>query len=436
MSKQFRDWTPEQILMLPPSVQDWVPAGHLVHFVLHIVREELDLKPILKKYDEERGYPPFHPKMMVALLLYAYSQGIYSSRRIAKACRERMDFIALLAMQCPDFRTISLFRLRHLEELKGLFGQVLKLCRKAGLATLGHVAVDGTKMRANASKKKSMRYGEMENREQELKRAIDEWFDKAAAIDKEEDGLYGEDRQGDEMPEWVKDKQQRLERIRQAKAELEAEAKAAAEGPRDPSRTRHDAKPTGKPNKKAQRNFTDPESQIMKSADGFMQAYNCQAAVDADNQIIVAQHIATNGSDTHELGSLLKEIRLHGHGQAKEISADSAYCSEYNLKQLRRRHIRGYVASRWQKDSRHNQSDRKPPTTVGKYVRQMWQRLRRGGHRSRYRLRKQVVEPVFGHIKQARGFRQFLLRGKNKVSAEWSLLCTVHNLLKLAAAQC
>src|SRR4029453_6953094 len=131
----------------------------------------------------------------------------------------------------------------------------------------------------------------------------------------------------------------------------------------------HDAKPTGKPNKKAQRNFTDPESQIMKSADGFMQAYNCQAAVDADNQIIVAQHIATNGSDTHELGSVLKEIRRHGHGQAKEISADSAYCSEYNLKQLRRRHIRGYVASRWQKDSRHNQSDRKPPTTVGKYVR-------------------------------------------------------------------
>src|SRR5262245_23472224 len=144
MSKQFQDWTPEQILMLPPSVQDWVPAGHLVHFVLHIVGDELDLKPILKKYDEERGYPPFHPKMMVALLLYAYSQGIYSSRRIAKACRERMDFIALLAMQCPDFRTISLFRLRHLEELKGLFGQVLKLCRKAGLAKLGHVAVDGT----------------------------------------------------------------------------------------------------------------------------------------------------------------------------------------------------------------------------------------------------------------------------------------------------
>ena len=276
----------------------------------------------------------------------------------------------------------------------------------------------------------------MENREQELKRAIDEWFDKAAAIDKEEDGLYGEDQQGDEMPEWVKDKQQRLERIRQAKAELEAEAKAAAEGPRDPSRTRHDAKPTGKPNKKAQRNFTDPESQIMKSADGFMQAYNCQAAVDADNQIIVAQHIATNGSDTHELEFLLKDIRLHGHGQAKEISADSAYSSEFNLKQLRRRHIRGYVASRWQKDSRQNPSDRKPPTTVGKYVRQMWQRLRRGGHRSRYRLRKQVVEPVFGHIKQARGFRQFLLRGKNKVSAEWSLLCTVHNLLKLAAARC
>jgi hypothetical protein len=237
------------------------------------------------------------------------------------------------------------------------------------------------------------------------------------------------------MPDWVQDKPQRLEGIRRAKAELEAEAKAAAAGPPDPSRTRHEAKATGKPQAKAQRNFTDAESPIMKSADGFIPADNGQAAVDSDNQIIVAQHIASNGSDTQELGVVRNEIRRHGGGQAQEISADSADCSESNWKQLSRRRIRGYVASRWQKDSRHNQSDRKPPPTVGQYVRPMWQRLRRGGHRSRYRLRQPVVEPVFGQIKQARGFRQFLFRGEHKVSGEWRL-CSVHNLLKLAAARC
>jgi transposase len=432
MAKTFREWAPEQMLLMPPAIQDWIRPGHLVHFIVAIVRGELDLRPILSGYQEERGYPPFHPMMMVSVLLYAYSQGIYSSRRIAGACRERIDFMVLTGRQEPDFRTINLFRLRHLESLKGLFSQVLKLCRKAGLVSLGHVAVDGTKMRANASKSKSMSYGEMEKREKQLQASVAEWFDKAAQADEEEDRFYG-DRE-DEVPDWEKDNQKKLERIRQAKAELEAEAKAEAEAAPDPTRTRHEAKPTGIPKKTAQWNFTDPDSEIMKSKDGFMQAYNCQAAVDADNQIIVAQHIGENGSDTHEFVPLLKEIQLHNGQQAKEISGDSAYSCEHNLKQLRRRRIRGYVANRWQKDSRGHESDRKPPARVGKYARQMWQRLRRGGHRSRYRLRKQVVEPVFGHIKQARGFRQFLLRGKNKVSAEWSLLCTVHNLLKLAAA--
>ena len=202
--------TPEQNMLLPPSVLDFIPAGHLVHFVLNLLREQLDLSAILVRYQEARGYPPFHPVMMVGLLLYSYSQGIYSSRRIAKACQERIDFMALSGMQRPDFRTISLFRLRHLEELKGLFGQVLRLCRKAGLVKLGHVALDGTKMRANASKNESMSYGAMKRKEEELKAEIDSWFERAAGIDHEEDELYGVDKTGDELPEWVTDKQKRL----------------------------------------------------------------------------------------------------------------------------------------------------------------------------------------------------------------------------------
>jgi len=433
MAKTFREWTPEQSTMFPASVLDYVPPGHVVHFVLNVVREQLDLKTILDKYEEERGYPPFHPVMMVGLLLYSNTQGIYSSRRIARACQERVDFMAMTGMQKPDFRTISLFRLRHLEELKGLFGQVLKLCRKAGLVKLGHVALDGTKIRANASKHKSMSYGGMKRREEELKAEVDRWFEQADRIDREEDELYGKDRRGDELPDWVTDKQKRLEKIQQAKKELEAEARAEAEAPPDPSKTAHKAKPTGVPEDKKQKNFTDSESRMMKTRDGFIQGYNGQAAVDAHSQVIVAQQLNNNGSDMHQLISMLDQIREQNGRQAKEVSADAGYCSEHNLKELSRRRIRGYLASRLQKDSLAKDGDTKPPAKVGAYVRQMWQRLRQGGHRSRYRLRKQVVEPVFGHIKHARGFRQFLLRGESKVATEWSLLCTAHNLLKLAA---
>jgi len=434
MAKTFREWSPEQGTLLPASVLDWVSPGHLVHFVMSLVREQLDLREILAAYDETRGYPPYDPTMMVALLIYAYSQGIYSSRRIARSCVERIDFMVLTARQEPDFRTIALFRVRHLESLKGLFGQVLKLCGKAGLVKLGHVALDGTKIRANASKNKSMSYGRMKKAEAELKAEIDQWFAKAGRIDKEEDEHYGRSQRGDELPDWVADKQKRLEKIRQAKVELEAEAREAAQAPPDPNKTGHKKKPTGIPEEKAQCNFTDSESRIMKSKDGFIQAYNAQAAVDADSQVIVAQHVTSNGNDMHEMVPMLNGIQKLNGRQAKEVSADAGYCSEHNLKELNRRRIRGYVASRWQKDNIAKSKDQAPPVKVTGRVRAMWQRLRQGGVRSRYRLRKQVVEPVFGQIKQARGFRQFLLRGENKIAGEWSLLCTAHNLLKLAMA--
>jgi transposase len=423
MAKTFREWNPEQSVMFPPTVLDLVEADDLVHFIRNLVVEQLDLSEIMSQYQEERGYPPMHPQMMTALLLYSYCQGIYSSRRIARACRQRVDYMALTGMQNPDFRTVSLFRQRHLKALGGLFKQVLVLCEKAGLVKLGHVALDGTRMRANASKHKSMSYEGMKKREMELANEIQGWFDQAEQVDGQEDELYGADRRGDELPDWVADKQKRLEKIRQAKLALEAEAKAEAEAEADPRKTGHKAKPTGTPKEKTQRNFTDPESRMMKSPDGFIQAYNGQAAVDADSQVIVAQLLTNTGSDTHQMEPLLDQIRRNLNRQAKEVSADSAYCCEWNLKRLQKRHIRGYVATDGQKQKARS-----------RWIRQMTARLKKAGHRSRYRLRKQTVEPVFGNIKFARGFRQFLLRGIEKVTGEWSLLCTAHNLMKLAVA--
>jgi transposase len=423
MAKTFRAWNPEQSMMFPPTVLDLVEADELVHFVRHLVVEQLDLSEILSVHQEERGYPPMHPQMMTALLLYSYCQGIYSSRRIARACRQRVDYMALTGMQKPDFRTVSLFRKRHLKALKNLFNQVLRLCEKAGLVKLGHVAIDGTRIRANASKHKSMSYGGMKKKEGELEDEIQGWFDEAERVDQQEDGHYGADRRGDELPDWVANKQKRLEKIRQAKKELEEEARAQAKAPPAPHKTGHKKKPTGQPEDKTQRNFTDPESRMMKSPDGFIQGYNGQAAVDANCQVIVAQVLTNSGGDTHHMEALLERIRQNLNRQAKQVSADSAYCGTWNLKRLRQRHIRGYVAISRQQEK-----------ATSKWIRQMRQRLKIAGHRSRYRLRKQTVEPVFGQIKFARGFRQFLLRGVEKVSAEWSLLCTAHNLLKLAAA--
>jgi len=229
MSKTFRAWKIDEPLMLPPTVADFVAKDHLARFVLNLVRDDINLGEITGTYGSERGQPPFDPTMMTALLLYAYCCGIYSSRRIAKACRERVDFMSIVALDAPDFRTVSDFRKRHLKALGKLFGQILQLCETAGLVKLGHVALDGTKIKANASKHKAMSYERMEKRAAELEAEVAKWLSTAAAADAAEDKLHGCDNTGEEMPEWVADKQRRAERIRQAKAELEAQAKAAAE---------------------------------------------------------------------------------------------------------------------------------------------------------------------------------------------------------------
>ena len=424
-------------MMFPPSVQDFVPKGHLAHFVRNTVLEGLDLSAILDCYNEERGYPPYHPAMMTAVLLYAYCQGIYSSRRIAKACQERVDFMAVTGMQRPDFRTISDFRKRHLTALGELFVQVLRLCQEAGLVKLGHVALDGTKVKANASKHKAMSYKRMRKAEAELEAIVSGWFKQAQATDAREDEEQGAGGSVEELPDWVRDKERRLKKIREARARLKAEARAQASQKGEENKSGGPGRPRkndpGTPQDSAQSNFTDPESRIMKGHDGFIQGYNAQAAVDAESQVIVAQTLTSNASDQQQLAPMVAQIKQNTKRQAQELSADAGYCSEDNLKELKRRHISGYIATGRQKHGEVAAAGERK-IKLGTYAYAMWQKLRRGGHRSRYRLRKQTVEPVFGQIKQGRGFRQFLLRGIRKVSAEWSLICTAHNLLKLAAA--
>jgi transposase len=444
MSKTFLPWDIDQEWLLPPSINDFVPAGHIAHFIRDTVRETLDLSKILSEYSEDRGHPPYHPAMMTALLLYGYSQGLYSSRRLAKACEERVDVMVVTGMNKPDFRTISDFRKRHLKALAGLFVQVLELCRKAGLAKLGHVALDGTKIKANASKHKAMSYGRMVDAEPKLAAEVADWMKTADAVDSAEDREHGAGRRGDETPDWIANKQKRLAKIREAKAALEAEAKAkaAAEKPQANSDDQVDEAdrkgrppnaPKDLPDAKAQRNFTDPESRIMKTKDGFIQGFNAQAAVDAESQVIVAQDLSQCGSDKQQLKPMLDAIKAANGRTPDQLSADAGYCSEANLEAVADTAIDAYIATGRQKHGAADaggEAEAKPETKTLA----MQQKLREGGFTGPYRLRKQTVEPVFGQIKQARSFRQFLLRGFDNVSAEWSLVCAVHNLLKLAAA--
>jgi transposase len=442
MSKTFRAWDVDQVWLLPPSVHDFVPAGHPAHLVRELVRTELDLAAIVADYAEERGQPPYHPVMMVALLLYACTQGLYASRRIAKACEERLDVMAVTGMQRPDFRTISDFRKRHLGALTPLFTQVLRLCQKAGLVTLGHIALDGTKVQASASKHKAMSYGRMRRTEADLAAEVNAWLERAARADAADDATHGPERRGDELPDWVADKQARLTKIRAAKAALEAEAKAAApvagaepgpsSGMTDHGRPRRAA--DGGPPERAQRNFTDPDSRMLKTRDGFVQGYNGQLAVDAGHQIITAQRLTTNGSDQDGLVPLLDATTVALGRQPREVSADAGFCRESNLEALAERGIRGYLAPGRATHGSADPSGRRR-LKPGSRMAAMAARLRRAGRRSRYRLRKQTVEPVIGQIKHARGFRQFLLRGFDRVEAEWALICTAHNLTKLLAAR-
>lgn len=449
MSDTFRPWDVDQEWLLPPSVRELVPVGHVAHFVRDLVREELDLSAILAPYQHGPGGTAFHPAMMTALLLYGYTQGVYSSRRLAQACEQRVDFMAVTALCRPDFRTIALFRQRHRAALRGLFRQVLRLCRRAGLVRLGHVALDGTKVRANASRHKAMSYERMLQREAELNAEVEAWLAEAEAVDAREDSEHGADRRGDELPDWVANKQQRLAKIRAAKAALEAEAAAAAEAhqaqpdtpgeepaeAREPAGSAAPAPPAQPaappPAPTAQRNFTDPESRIMKTPDGWQQSYNAQAAVDAESGVIVGAYVTNSGVDSGQLLPLLDEVAANLGEYPEQASADSGYCSEANLAGVAARRVDGYVAVGRQRHGAASATGDQP-AREGPGRAAMRAKLAAGGWDSPYHLRKQTVEPVFGQIKAARGFRQFLTRGLGNVTAEWSLVCCAHNVLKLA----
>ena len=381
MSKTYLPYDPDQQLLLPAALREWLPDDHLAYFISDVV-DQLDLSSITARYEgERRGGPPYHPRMMVKVLLYGYCVGVASSRRIAQRLHEDIAFRVLAANNTPDFRTISDFRKDHLAALSGLFLQVLAFCQRAGLVKLGHVALDGTKVRANASRHKAMSYRRMKEKEEQLTAEV-------------------------------------------AALEAEAQAAAEAEGKEHP----------GVPEDKAQRNFTDAESRIMPAPGGrdFLQAYNCQAVVDHAHQVIVAARATNQSSDKQQAAAMMQETIDNVGAVPREVSADAGYYSAKAVDDLQALGVDPYVAP---EQTRHGRVV--PPAPRGRIPRdlsprdRMRRKLRTKRGRQRYALRMETVEPVFGQIKAGRGFRQFLLRGLEKVNAEWSLICTGHNLLKL-----
>ena len=408
------------------GMQEWLPEDHLAYFISDTV-DQLDLTDITTRYEQERrGGPPYHPRMMVKVLLYGYCAGLASSRRIAQRLHEDIAFRVLAANNTPNFRTISDFRKDNLAALSGLFLQVLALCQRAGLVKLGHVALDGTKVKANASRHKAMSYRRMKEQEARLAVEVAELLRRAQEADAEEDHRYGKDKRGDELPEELAFREGRLRKIREAKAalEAEAEAQAEAEGGNHP----------GVPGDKAQRNFTDPESRIMPGPGGrdFQQAYNCQAVVDNAHQVIVAARATNQPSDKGQAPVMMEETIDNVGAVPREVSADAGYYSAKAVDELYALGVDPFVAP---EQTRHGRVV--PPAPRGRIPShlsprdRMRRKLQTKRGRQRYALRMETVEPVFGQIKQGRGFRQFLMRGLEKVNSEWSLICTGHNLLKL-----
>jgi transposase len=425
MGKTYRAYLPEQDLLLPPSLRDWLPEDHLAYFVSDVV-EQLDLSAIESVYEEEeRGQPPYHPRMMTKILIYGYCVGVFSSRRMQKKLSEDVGFRVLAAGNQPDFRTISDFRKLHLGALQGLFDQVLQIALQAGTMKLGRVVLDGSKVKANASKHKAMSYGRMQEDEKRLKEEVKRLVEQAEATDAEEDARYGPDRRGDELPAELARRETRLQRIREAKRALEERAREQAKSKDEPEEK-------AKPEAKMQYNFTDPESRILPGADGFVQAYNAQIAVEPDFQWIVGQRVTQAANDKQQLQPTLEAIRQQAGHTPQAVMTDSGYCSEANLQYLEKKKIEGFIAT-----DRESYRDRQQPGPRGPLpqgatrVDRMRRKLQTKVGAAIYSRRKTVVEPVFGQIKQARGFRQFLLRGLEKVQGEWAVICLTHNILKL-----
>jgi transposase len=424
MAKTYRPYVPEQDLLLPPSLREWLPEDHLVYFVSDLI-DQLDLSAIAGVYeDEERGYPPYHPVMLTKVLVYAYCVGVFSSRRIQRRLVEDVGFRVLAAGNAPDFRTIADFRKVHLPALTGLFEQVLRLARELGAPRVGRVALDGSKVKANASKHKAMSYGRMGAKQRQLRAEVQALLAHAEATDAAEDAEHGPGQSGDDLPAELQRRETRLHRIREAKRALEARAKAEAAVADAPTES-------AKPDPKAQYNFTDPESRIMKGPDGFVQAYNVQVAVD-DLQLIVGQAVTQDTNDKRQLLPMIVTIARQSGDTPTQVLADAGYVSEENLAAIALTSIDAYISTRKQTHGeRPGPCPRGPLPNTASRVDRMTRKLHTKAGAAIYAARKGIVEPVIGQIKQARGFRQFLLRGVEKVRGEWSLVCTTHNILKL-----
>jgi transposase len=443
MSKRFRPCSLEQAFLLPPSLQDWLPEDHLARFVADVA-ETLDLSPIYGCYQRRdgRGQAAYHPLMMVRLLLYAYCMGRASSRAIEKSTYEDLAFRYLAADQHPDHDTIAAFRKQHLGSLAALFAQILELCRQAGLVQVGAVMLDGTKMAANASRSKSSDYGELQRQEKQIEALVEQLLAHAGRVDEEEDVRYGKGKRGDELPAELADHKKRLERIRQAKAELEQRAKeraeqarcergqklAAGETPSDTERKRWSRAQQPVEESKAQYNFTDPDSQLMKDGQraGWMQGFNAQAAV-LENQIIVAAEVTTEAVDKQQLVPMAGRVEQSLGVKPPVLLADTGYWSEAAVSAESLREVSLLVPP----DRSQPGEQLKKTAPNSEAAQQMREKLRRPEEAEIYRLRKQTIEPVFGQIKEARGFRRFWLRGLRAVRGEWKLICLTHNLRKL-----
>jgi transposase len=424
MAKTYRPYVPEQDLLLPPSLRDWLPEDHLAFFVSDLV-DHLDLSAITAVYeDEERGYPPYHPIMLTKVLVYAYCVGVFSSRRIQRRLVEDVAFRVLAAGNAPDFRTIADFRKMHLPALKGFFEQVLGVARDLGTLRVGRVAIDGSKIKANASKHKAMSYDRMKDKRKQLRAEVQALLAQAEAADAAEDAEYGADRRGDELPAELQRRESRLKRIREATRALKARAQEEAAANGEPT-------DTAKPDPKAPYNFTDPESRIMKGPDGFVQAYNAQVAVD-ERQLIIGQSVTQETNDKQQLLPMITIIAHQSGLTPPQVLADAGYCSDANLTAIADMPIDAYISTRKQKHGeRPGPCPRGPLPKTATIIDRMSRKLHRKIGAAVYARRKAIVEPVLGQIKHARGFRQFLLRGFEKVQAEWSLVCTTHNVLKL-----
>jgi len=460
-AKTFRRFDPDQILLMPPSLDEWLPDGHLARFVAELVGEALDLSVVYADYTEVRGYPPYDPRLMLRLLIYGYMTGVRSSRAIERKCVDDVGFRWLAADQAPDFRSIARFRRRHLPALADLFLQSLRLAQRLGMVKMGRVALDGTKLQANASRHKAMSHSRLVDKEEQIEAEVAELENVVAALladaeatDAAEDARYGVDGKDTDLPAELDRREKRLARLQAARAQIETETAEKARAHAEEKERRRQqrggdtdeqkitdagqaAADTAKPKPKAQANFTDPESRIMKNGAGaYVQAYNAQAVVDDAYQVITAADITDCASDCPSYTPMLDQSAANTGTHPRQAVLDAGYCSDDNLDAATARQ-QEHGTDTFMATGRLRHDEQVPPAPRGRIPadatpkQRMARKLRTKAGKAAYRRRKAIVEPVFGQIITCQNGRRLLLRGETGARAEWRLLAACHNLLKV-----